>query len=197
MPPRRSAPSHGASPSQSPTLSHDALWSAADDDRLRSIMHSRKAQQPWDEIAGIAFPDGSRSASQCLERWKLLFRPKSVKGPWSAEEDAFLAQLVEKHGAEKWVQIAKLLGSRSGKQCRERWHNHLDPTSEHLSPCPMSWHSPPDLCRSSQSTRPLFRPTRTSSFSTSTSKWALNGQRWHGTCRAGQSPSADGDRTFG
>lgn len=32
------------------------------------------------------------------------------------------------------------MGSRTGKQCRERWHNHLNPNSASLSwsPCPSS-----------------------------------------------------------
>jgi len=35
--------------------------------------------------------------------------------------------LVEKLGAQKWTQIAYELTGRIGKQCRERWHNHLNP----------------------------------------------------------------------
>ncbi|XP_042381062.1 transcription factor MYB118-like [Zingiber officinale] len=35
--------------------------------------------------------------------------------------------LVEKHGLTKWAQIAKLMRGRIGKQCRERWNNHLRP----------------------------------------------------------------------
>ncbi|CAN1725582.1 Transcription factor MYB118, partial [Linum perenne] len=31
------------------------------------------------------------------------------------------------HGLKSWTVIANLLGGRSGKQCRERWHNHLHP----------------------------------------------------------------------
>jgi myb proto-oncogene protein len=27
----------------------------------------------------------------------------------------------------KWAQIAEKLAGRAGKQCRERWHNHLRP----------------------------------------------------------------------
>jgi myb proto-oncogene protein len=27
----------------------------------------------------------------------------------------------------KWSQIAESITGRSGKQCRERWHNHLRP----------------------------------------------------------------------
>jgi Myb-like DNA-binding domain len=37
-----------------------------------------------------------------------------------------LRGLVEEHGSKKWSQIAMGLPGRSGKQCRERWLNHLD-----------------------------------------------------------------------
>ncbi|KAL7531656.1 hypothetical protein ACHAXR_005540, partial [Thalassiosira sp. AJA248-18] len=36
-------------------------------------------------------------------------------------------ELVGKHGPKKWSQIASELPGRIGKQCRERWHNHLNP----------------------------------------------------------------------
>lgn len=38
-----------------------------------------------------------------------------------------LVQLVDQFGVKKWSQIAKMLNGRVGKQCRERWHNHLRP----------------------------------------------------------------------
>ncbi|CAM9750480.1 unnamed protein product, partial [Hapterophycus canaliculatus] len=54
---------------------------------------------------------------------------------WSAEEDNTIRRLVQKHGTSGWTLIAENLAlesksnqSRSGKQCWERWHNHLDPT---------------------------------------------------------------------
>ena len=31
------------------------------------------------------------------------------------------------HGARKWSTIAQQLPGRISKQCRERWHNHLNP----------------------------------------------------------------------
>lgn len=34
---------------------------------------------------------------------------------------------MEKFGTQTWTEIAQRLPNRSGKQCRERWHNHLDP----------------------------------------------------------------------
>lgn len=36
-------------------------------------------------------------------------------------------ELVERYGPKKWTLIAKHLKGRIGKQCRERWHNHLNP----------------------------------------------------------------------
>lgn len=51
-----------------------------------------------------------------------------IKGPWTLSEDSRLIELVSIYGPKKWTQISQLLGSaRLGKQCRERWHNHLDP----------------------------------------------------------------------
>ncbi|KAG0369086.1 hypothetical protein BGX24_002556 [Mortierella sp. AD032] len=58
----------------------------------------------------------------------MISKPRSIKGPWTPEEDRQLRNLVKELGAEKWVLIASRLGSRTGKQCRERWHNHLDPS---------------------------------------------------------------------
>jgi len=52
-----------------------------------------------------------------------------VKGAWTEEEDKILMTLVnETQGKKKWAIIAKQLPGRIGKQCRERWYNHLDPT---------------------------------------------------------------------
>ncbi|XP_065010969.1 transcription factor MYB1-like [Musa acuminata AAA Group] len=50
-----------------------------------------------------------------------------VKGPWSPEEDAILSRLVSKFGARNWSLIARGIPGRSGKSCRLRWCNQLDP----------------------------------------------------------------------
>ena len=50
------------------------------------------------------------------------------KGPWTEQEDKKLINLVEKYGAEKWSFISSHFTERIGKQCRERWFNHLCPT---------------------------------------------------------------------
>lgn len=52
---------------------------------------------------------------------------KLVKGPWTKEEDDVLLRLINEFSPKNWSFIAKRLGTRVGKQCRERWHNHLNP----------------------------------------------------------------------
>jgi Myb-like DNA-binding protein FlbD len=53
------------------------------------------------------------------------------RGPWSQTEDSYLVQLVHTQGALNWVRIAQLIGSRSPKQCRERYHQNLKPSLNH------------------------------------------------------------------
>eukprot|EP00179_Madagascaria_erythrocladioides_P029098 CAMPEP_0198335950 /NCGR_PEP_ID=MMETSP1450-20131203/20659_1 /TAXON_ID=753684 ORGANISM="Madagascaria erythrocladiodes, Strain CCMP3234" /NCGR_SAMPLE_ID=MMETSP1450 /ASSEMBLY_ACC=CAM_ASM_001115 /LENGTH=327 /DNA_ID=CAMNT_0044040645 /DNA_START=793 /DNA_END=1772 /DNA_ORIENTATION=- len=50
------------------------------------------------------------------------------RGQWSKEEDALLLRLVnEGNSKSSWSVVAGQIPGRSGKQCRERWLNHLDP----------------------------------------------------------------------
>nr|GMD41885.1 transcription factor MYB56-like [Ipomoea batatas] len=49
------------------------------------------------------------------------------RGHWKPDEDAKLKELVALHGAHNWNFIAHSLPGRSGKSCRLRWYNHLDP----------------------------------------------------------------------
>ena len=53
------------------------------------------------------------------------------RDPWRAAEDRALAASVEALGARKWALIARGLPGRTGKQCRERWANHLNPDINH------------------------------------------------------------------
>jgi len=53
--------------------------------------------------------------------------PSLIKGAWTKEEDDLVIQLVTDYGPKKWSLIASHLNGRIGKQCRERWHNHLNP----------------------------------------------------------------------
>lgn len=50
-----------------------------------------------------------------------------ARGSWSNEEDSVLTRLVTKFGPRNWSVIAKGVPGRSGKSCRLRWCNQLDP----------------------------------------------------------------------
>jgi len=58
---------------------------------------------------------------------------ESRRQPWTETEDTAIRALVTQIGIRKWSLIAEKMSTdyglkgRSGKQCRERWHNHLDP----------------------------------------------------------------------
>lgn len=44
-----------------------------------------------------------------------------------------MIKLVQEHGVRHWGLIGSKLNGRTGKQCRERWHNQLDPNiSKHM-----------------------------------------------------------------
>ena len=99
-------------------------WSAEESEKLRRLVSS---QQPikWIEVAK-EFP--GRSDLQCLQHWQHVLNPNIIKGKgsWTKDEDETLKQRVAEMG-RKWAKIAKGLPGRVGKQCRERYVNHLDP----------------------------------------------------------------------
>ena len=79
----------------------------------------------WDEISEQF---NGRTATQCINRWQKVLNPENIKGPWCPNEDAQLVDLVRQYGGKHWARIASMLPGRTGKQCRERWCNNLDPT---------------------------------------------------------------------
>ena len=98
-------------------------WSKQEDDALRLAVDEIGAKN-WKQIAARIH---GRSEVQCLHRWQKVLKPSLIKGPWTADEDRKVEELVKKYGAKKWSLIASNLPGRIGKQCRERWHNHLNP----------------------------------------------------------------------
>eukprot|EP00186_Timspurckia_oligopyrenoides_P001706 CAMPEP_0182441676 /NCGR_PEP_ID=MMETSP1172-20130603/659_1 /TAXON_ID=708627 /ORGANISM="Timspurckia oligopyrenoides, Strain CCMP3278" /LENGTH=222 /DNA_ID=CAMNT_0024636119 /DNA_START=31 /DNA_END=699 /DNA_ORIENTATION=+ len=52
---------------------------------------------------------------------------KRPKLHWTSAEDEMLKCLLEKYGMKRWRTISEVMKDKTGKQCRERWVNHLDP----------------------------------------------------------------------
>ncbi|KAE9586500.1 putative transcription factor MYB-HB-like family [Lupinus albus] len=98
-------------------------WTSEEDDILRKAVQRFKGKN-WKKIAECF---KNRTDVQCLHRWQKVLNPELIKGPWSKEEDEVIIELVNKYGPKKWSTIAQHLPGRIGKQCRERWHNHLNP----------------------------------------------------------------------
>jgi len=98
-------------------------WSKQEDETLKQAVEEHGAKN-W-KLISTGLP--GRSEVQCLHRWQKVLKPTLVKGPWTADEDRKVIELVGKYGAKKWSLIASNLPGRIGKQCRERWHNHLNP----------------------------------------------------------------------
>ncbi|MCH94062.1 myb domain protein 3R-5, partial [Trifolium medium] len=68
-----------------------------------------------------------RTDIECFHRWQKVSDFDLGKRSWTKEEDETLIELVKKYGFKRWSFIAKFIPGRIGKQCRERWHNNLDP----------------------------------------------------------------------
>ncbi|KAL7720709.1 Trichome differentiation protein GL1 [Entamoeba marina] len=54
-------------------------------------------------------------------------KPRKKAKNWSKDEDNKLLTAVDILGDTNWVEIAKYVGTRSRKQCRERYINHVSP----------------------------------------------------------------------
>ncbi|KAI4302155.1 hypothetical protein MLD38_037936 [Melastoma candidum] len=78
-------------------------------------------------IASLSLSPSKRyrdnSTDDCLGHSKLCTR-----GHWRPAEDSKLKELVALYGPQNWNLIAEKLQGRSGKSCRLRWFNQLDPS---------------------------------------------------------------------
>ncbi|XP_029114282.1 transcriptional activator Myb [Scleropages formosus] len=98
-------------------------WTREEDEKLKKLVEVHGSED-WKVIASFL---PNRTDVQCQHRWQKVLNPELIKGPWTKEEDQRVIELVQKYGPKRWSVIAKHLKGRIGKQCRERWHNHLNP----------------------------------------------------------------------
>jgi hypothetical protein len=98
-------------------------WTPEEDIRLHEIVRVSHPMN-W-KAAETQFP--GKTSQQIFERWTKVLDPSLHKGSWTRQEDEVIIQYVRTHGCTAWTKLAKMLPGRIGKQCRERWLNHLDP----------------------------------------------------------------------
>ncbi|XP_077583129.1 v-myb avian myeloblastosis viral oncogene homolog-like 2b [Stigmatopora nigra] len=99
-------------------------WTQEEDDNLKALVQ-KLGQNNW---RNVAIHIANRTEHQCQHRWFKFLDPELIKGPWTKEEDDKVIELVNLYGNKQWAVVAKHLKGRVGKQCRERWHNHLNPS---------------------------------------------------------------------
>ena len=104
-------------------------WSQMEDNLLVSLLTDTKNVN-WNELSHH-FP--GKTSQQISERWNKVVDPSLVKGSWTRIEDETIILFVREHGTKNWTKLASLLPGRIGKQCRERWKNHLDPNNSKTS----------------------------------------------------------------
>jgi hypothetical protein len=101
-------------------------WTPQEDELLTKLVGNASSVS-WSAIAPY-FPN--KTAPQLAGRWDKVINPRLVKGSWTHEEDQVIQNFVQEHGEKEWARLATLLHGRTGKQCRERYMNHLD---EHVN----------------------------------------------------------------
>ena len=104
-------------------------WTKDEDELLLSLIG--KSESPNWSLIAASFPQ--KTTQQVTERWEKVLNPNLVKGSWTREEDETIIKFVQEFGSKNWTRLSSLLPGRIGKQCRERWRNHLDPSISHAT----------------------------------------------------------------
>jgi hypothetical protein len=103
--------------------SKNAKWTIEESAQLARLV-GELGTNSWHELTTF-FPD--KTSQQIAERWEKVLNPSLVKGSWTAAEDQTIIDFVRDNGPKEWTRLSSLMPGRIGKQCRERWRNHLDP----------------------------------------------------------------------
>ena len=102
--------------------SKNQKWTPEEDARLHQI--ASQVSVNW-KATESQFP--GKTAQQIFERWTKVLDPKLMKGSWTRQEDEIIIDFVAKNGCKSWTKLSASLPGKIGKQCRERWINHLNP----------------------------------------------------------------------
>ena len=111
--------------------SKNKVWTELEDAKLIQIVNNHAMNSSpmtpinWFHVASF-FPN--KTQAQVSDRWLKVLDPNLLKGSWTREEDETIIAFVKANGKKHWSKLAGMLPGRLGKQVRERWVNHLDPS---------------------------------------------------------------------
>ncbi|OHS92963.1 Myb-like DNA-binding domain containing protein [Tritrichomonas foetus] len=114
---------------QETRISRSTTWTPEEDEMLTQFV-SQSQPVSWSVLASY-FPN--KTAPQLAGRWEKVINPQLIKGSWTREEDETIINYVREHGDKDWAKLALALKGRTGKQCRERFKNHLDTSVKHTA----------------------------------------------------------------
>ncbi|KAK4377855.1 hypothetical protein RND71_004151 [Anisodus tanguticus] len=86
-----------------------------DDERGITNLNKLKDETEENDLLSMKKKNNNRGTKLC------------ARGHWRPHEDSKLRELVAQYGPQNWNLIAEKLEGRSGKSCRLRWFNQLDP----------------------------------------------------------------------
>jgi hypothetical protein len=97
-------------------------WTADEDAKLTDAVEKYNGEN-WAAISALVM---GRTRRRCRDRWHNVLLSKKNEttargGKWTKEEDAKLADAVEKHNGENWAAISSLIPGRTKIQCQGRW----------------------------------------------------------------------------
>lgn len=95
------------------------------DDDGGATKNVKRKGRPVKDATGLTIVELKK---QAREEAKAAGGGKVMHQSWTTEEDNRLAALVERFGSKKWSFVAQLMCNRRGKQCRDRYINHLSPS---------------------------------------------------------------------
>eukprot|EP00276_Gloeochaete_wittrockiana_P020423 CAMPEP_0184352578 /NCGR_PEP_ID=MMETSP1089-20130417/67725_1 /TAXON_ID=38269 ORGANISM="Gloeochaete wittrockiana, Strain SAG46.84" /NCGR_SAMPLE_ID=MMETSP1089 /ASSEMBLY_ACC=CAM_ASM_000445 /LENGTH=284 /DNA_ID=CAMNT_0026687275 /DNA_START=168 /DNA_END=1018 /DNA_ORIENTATION=+ len=116
----------------SSSASNDRSFDPSPVSFAHDLLHNFSCSVPPENMSNLSDSedDGIKSAKRLAAKSKAAadrLISRKAKIPWTPQEDELLTRLVEKCGARTWSVVSAHLPGRSGKQCRERWLNHLNP----------------------------------------------------------------------
>lgn len=107
-----------------------AKWTNKMDERLLELynQNTNSFGHPfWANIGPIMQNEYGVTQEQCMTRYREALNRGARHRKFTPEEDKHLVELVKNYG-KNWAEIAKQMGNRTKKQCKERYINYLDPT---------------------------------------------------------------------
>lgn len=125
------------------SVNEKSNFSDHDDELLKSF--AKDNEKDWNSIAAKVNASSDdktkpKTGNQCMSRWKNVLKEtvrngeQRRKGKWESNEDELLKAAVQRNGKPdgdektRWGEVARSVPGRVGKQCRERYLNHLSPS---------------------------------------------------------------------